>query len=209
MMLFADSKDLPVVAEIHTTIHRSTSISKALEVVGSILGPLGLKLGTLRLVAIEVADGVLLGDVTLKVDVGPGGASVLLHGDEVNTEATLAELLLELDVVGGRNSLDEHLDSLFEVVEVALIGSLGQKNPSFVLSLVGDVVHVDLHLVLAVDGVVTLLLAVLAHLRLGGAVTSLMTFLVAGATGTGEDTRLGALGLSMAFLTLGRVSVCV
>ena len=195
-------RDSPVVAQIDTTIHGSTGISKALNVVSSILRPLSLELGTLRLVAIEVADSILLGNVTLEVDVGPGRASVLLHGDEVDIEITLAEFLLELNVVGGGHSLDEHLHSLLEIIEVALIGGLGQKSPSFVLGLVGDVVHVQLHLVLAVDSVVAVLLAVLANFWLVGTVTGLVAFLLAGATGAGKDARPSAVGLGMTFLAL-------
>jgi hypothetical protein len=183
-----------------------TGISKTLEVVGSILGPLSLKSGALRLLVVEVADGILLADVALKIDVGPGGASVLLHGDEVDAEVALAELLLKLDVGSGGNSLNQHLDSILEVIEVTLVRGLGEESPSFIVSLVGDVVVVEFHLVLALESVMTFFLAVLADLGLRRAVASLMTLLIASATGTGEDTRLVAFGLGVTFLTLRNVS---
>ena len=200
------TKSLPVGALLNTTIHRGTSISKTGEVLLRILGPLGSEVGTLGLLVVEVTDGELPTDDALKINVGPSRTGLLLHADEEDAEVALAELLLELNVGGLTDSLDEHLDSVLEVVKVTLVRRLGEKSPRLVLSLVGDVVHVDLHLVLAIKSIMTLLLADLADLGLGGTVPSLVTLLIALAASASELTRLSALGLGVTLLALNVVS---
>lgn len=191
---------------LDTTIHGGTNISKTLEVLLNSLGPLGREVRTLGLLIIEVADGELLADVALQIDVGPSRATLLLHADEVDAEAALTELLLEVNIGHLRNGLDEDLDSVLEVVKVTLVRSLGEKSPSLVLGLVGDVVHGDLHLVLAVESVMTLLLAVLANLGLGRTVASLVALLAAFAASTSELAGLGAVGLGVTLFALDVVS---
>lgn len=68
-------------ALVNTTIKWNTGIHKTSEVVLRVLGPFGNECGTLRLVGSEIADGILLTNFTLEVDVGPSIAMVfLLHG---------------------------------------------------------------------------------------------------------------------------------
>lgn len=193
---------LPVVALLDTTIERSTGVSETLEVLSSIFRPLGSEVRARGLVVEEVTNGILLSSVALKVNFGPGIANVLLHSDEINRELELAELVLKVNICGIGDTFDQHLDSIFEVVQVTLVRSLGQKSPSLSFSLVGNVVHVDGILVLALESTVALLVALLAELWLGRAVSSFMAGLIALTTSAGELARLSALGLGMTFLTL-------
>lgn len=205
MMALKGMYDLPVGTLINTTIHGSASISQTLKVVISVLGPLGSKVRTLRLLVVIVANGELLADVALKVNIGPSRARLLLQANEEDAEAALAEFLLEPDVGSRRNGLNQHLDGFLDVVHVTLVGSLGQKSPSLALGLVGDFVQVDLLLFLAIESVMTLLHAVLADLWLARTITSLVALLVALVAGTVELARLTALGLGVALLTLGMI----
>lgn len=192
----------PVVAVLYTTVHRNAGISKAVDVVIGILRPLGDHVGALRLVVEVIADGILLVDVALEVDIGPGRHEIIGKANEIDTEAAGTELLLEIDIGELRVGLVEDFDGGLEVIKVALVGSLGEHSPSFSFGHVGNAVHVDLHLILAVDSLMTLLLAHLANLRLFGTVAGSMTFLVALVTSAGELARLRAVGFGMTFFTL-------
>ena len=157
------------------TIDGQTSLRETLEVGSRSLGPLLEELWALRFLGEVEADGVLLTNLTLKVDNGPGLFDSLLQADEIDLVAALAELLLHLQICEGRASLGEDLDTVSEVIEVFLVGGFLEHGPGLTFGHVWNVGDVDDLSVLALNGIVALLEALTADLRLLGAVASLMT----------------------------------
>ena len=65
------------------------------------------------------------------------------ESDEIDVEVALAELLLKLWVSHFRASLDQNLNSFFEISDVTFVTGLLDRLPSFDFGLVGDMLQVN------------------------------------------------------------------
>lgn len=136
-----------VVAFIHSTIEGGASIGEASKVFCSRSRPFRNEGRTLWLVRGEVADSILLANLTLEVDIGPCIAVIVLlswnklsqsqirglsshggwttnHRNEVDVEAALAEFLFESGIRVVRGGLRENKDSFFEVGDIQVFARL-------------------------------------------------------------------------------------
>lgn len=136
---------IAVVALGHSAVNNLTSILEALHVLLGGLGPKVALAGASGLRAGAIGDRVLLVHVALEVHVGHGGGNIrLLNGNEPDVELLLAESLLKLAVSSTRGGLDVDLDSLLDVIELALDGSFDNELPSSFDSHVGQMTAINL-----------------------------------------------------------------
>jgi hypothetical protein len=110
-----------IVAFWNTTVERNAGVSKTSEILFGRLRPLVDKSRASGIRGGEVALSVLLANIALDVDNGPSLADVLLHGNEIDAEATLAELLLQLGVSVIWAGLAENGYGFLEVCDVTIL----------------------------------------------------------------------------------------
>jgi hypothetical protein len=194
-----------VVAERDTAVLHETSRRETLEVLFRALRPALSELGAARLrrqlngqdkMALRVAD---------QVDNGHVWRNVLLLGDQIHAEAIVSQSLLDggqAEDVGGSTRVGTQTDA--EDVEVLLVRSVDEGLPSVFGGQLGNTSPVDDTATLAVESDVSLLVAQLALLGVGGALASrvaLDTTRVAGAAEGTLDALVGAVRLVVADLS--------
>ena len=182
----ADVSELTTVAaERNTAVLDVAARSKALDVLGWVLGPTLSHLRTTRLGGELDGEDVFAVRVADEVNDGHVGGDLLLLGDEKDAETVLTESLLDgrkAELIHGGTSVGTEADT--EGVEVLLLGGVDEGSPSSLRLHLGDASPVDGATRLALDSAVALLVTELA-----GAVEGTLNALV------------GAIGLVVTDLT--------
>jgi hypothetical protein len=205
------TKFAAVVAFWHTAVKRNAGVSKTSEILCGGFRPLVDKTRAGGVRGGEVAHSVLLVNIALDVDNGPSLTDVLLHGNQIDAEAPLAELLLQLGVSVIWAGLAENGYSFLEVCDVTILAGWSEQSPGLVFGLVGEFGIVDQFWVLAVQSNVTwsmshcggsgwrceltILAAVLALIDTIWAILTHVTFFLTSTTSASELAWIGTVGL--------------
>jgi hypothetical protein len=194
-----------VAADRNTAILDKAGRGETLEVLLRALRP---ALGELRTTGLSRQldrENILAVGIANKIDDGKALIDLLPLCNQIHTEALFAQALFDsgqAELVSNSASVGTQADA--EGIEVFLLGGIDKSSPGSLSLHLRYTSPIDDALLLAVHGNMALLVAQLALLRIGRAVASGMTLNTAAVADAREgvlDTRVGTVGLVVAYLT--------